>query len=123
MWIAAHIVRLSEILPRPWPDFTQIDYPYKLSFVLVALLVLSFITPGLGGLILSGFAGALMLAFLLLGLAVVHYVTRPYPSRGLILFGTYVAVIFIGWGSLVLIVLGIVEPLIQLRKRIKLPSS
>ena len=35
-----------------------------------------------------------MLAFLLLGLAVVHYVTRSWQARGLILFGTYIAVIF-----------------------------
>lgn len=119
MWAAAHIVRLSGLLTRPWPDFSLLEYPQNASFALVALMVLSFIVPGLGGLILSGFAGALMMAFLLLGLAVVHYITRPYPARRLILFGTYVAVFFIGWGSIVLIIVGVMEPMIQLRKRMR----
>lgn len=123
MWIAAHIVRVSELLTRPWPDFSRIEYPLKYSFALVIILGLSLILPGLTGLILSAFAGALMLAFLMLGLAVVHYVTRAWPARGLILFITYVAVIFIGWGSVVLVVLGAVEPLVQLRKRAKIAPS
>ena len=123
MWIAAHIVRLSDLMPRPWPDFARIEYPQILSFGAIALIALSVLLPGAAGLIVSGYAGALALAFLLLGLAVIHYMTRPFPARGLILFGTYVAVIFIGWGAIVLIILGIVEPLAQLRKRMKSAPS
>ena len=123
MWIAAHIVRVSDRMRRPWPDFSRMEYPYKSSFALIALSMSSFIIPGLGGLILSGFTGALMIAFLLLGLAVVHYLTRPYPSRGLILFGTYIAVIFIGWGSIILILLGVIEPLAQIRRRANIAPS
>ena len=123
MWIAAHIVRVSELLTRPWPDLSSIELPVKYSFALVIVLGLSLILPGLAGLILSAFAGALMLAFLLLGLAVVHYVTRTWPARGLILFVTYVAAIFIGWGSIVLVVLGAIEPLAQLRKRVIIAPS
>ena len=117
MWIAAHIVRVSELLTRPWPDFSRIEFPARASLALIIILTLSIILPSLGGLILSAYAGAIMLAFLLLGLAVVHYITRPWPARGLVLFGTYVAVIFIGWGAIVLIVLGVIEPLAELRKR------
>ena len=124
MWVAAHIVKLSELLSRPWPDLARIEFPYKSSFLLVAMLLASFVLPGTAGLILSGFVGGLMIAFLLLGLAVVHYVTRPYSARGLILFGTYTAVIFIGWGSIILIILGAIEPLAQIRRRADMgPSS
>ncbi len=123
MWIAAHIVRLSERLSRPWPDLSRIEYPYKSSFALIGLFFLSLAMPGMGGLIVSGFTGALMIAFLLMGLAVVHYLTRPYPARGLILFGTYIAVFFIGWGSLILIILGVAEPLAQIRRRANITPS
>ncbi len=123
MWIAAHIVRLSDMLPRPWPDLSRIEFPQITSFILLVLLVLAVILPGLAGLLLSAFAGALMLAFLLLGLAVVHSVSRPWPVRGLFLFATYVAVLFIGWGSLVMVLLGVVEPFVHLRNRVKDPPA
>ena len=123
MWIAAHIVRLSERMSRPWPDFSRIEFPYKSSFALIGLFFLSLVMPGMGGLILSGFMGSLMIAFLLLGLAVVHYLTRPYPARGLILFGTYIAVFFIGWGAILLIILGVIEPLVQFRRRANIAPS
>ncbi len=123
MWIAGHITRFSELLKRPWPDLTRIEFPRQASFILIGLLLASVILPGLAGLIISAFAGALLVAFLLLGLAVVHYLTRPYPARNLMLFGTYIAVFFIGWGSILLIVLGVIEPLVQLRKRSSSPPT
>ncbi len=123
MWIAAHIVRLSEKMSRPWPDLTRIEFPYKSSLALIGLFLLSLAMPGIGGLILSGFVGAMMIAFLLMGLAVVHYLTRPYPARGLILFGTYIAVFFIGWGAIIVIILGVVEPLLQIRRRANIEPS
>ena len=123
MWLAARIVHVSELMKRPWPDLSRIEFPPNTTYALIVLLVLAVILPGLGGLVLSAYAGALMMAFLLLGLAVVHYTTRPYPARGLILFGTYVALIIIGWGAIVLVILGAVEPLVQLRKRVKIAPS
>ncbi|MCP4936871.1 MAG: DUF2232 domain-containing protein [bacterium] len=123
MWIAAHIVRLSEKLSRPWPDLSRIEFSYKSSFALIGLFFLSFSMPGIGGLILSGFAGAMMIAFLLMGLAVLHYLTRPYPARGLILFGTYITIFFIGWGAIFVIILGVVEPLVQIRRRANIAPS
>ena len=123
LWLAAHIVRLSELMSRPWPEFSSMDYPLKASLVFVAALFLSLILPGMAGLLMSALAGSLMMAFLLLGLAVVHNVTRTWQTRSLILFGTYVTVIFIGWGALILIVVGAVEPFVQMRRRLKIPDS
>ncbi|MCF6197780.1 MAG: YybS family protein [Hyphomicrobiaceae bacterium] len=123
MWLAAHIVRLSELMSRPWPDFSSMDYPFKASLAFVVALFLSLTLPGMAGLLMSALAGSLMLAFLLLGLAVVHHVTRSWQARSLILFGTYVAVIFIGWGALILIVVGAIEPFAQIRQRLQAPDS
>ena len=123
MYIAAHIVRVSELLKRPWPDFSSMDYPYKSSMAFAIILFLSLTLPRLAGLLLSAIAGGMMIAFLLLGLAVVHHVSHAWQARGLILFGTYVAVIFVGWGSLILILVGAIEPFMQFRQRMKAPPT
>ncbi len=123
MWIAAHIVRVSELLARPWPELARIEFSQKHALALILVVALSLALPGLAGLIISAYAGALLLVFLLLGLAVVHYISRPWPARGLFLFATYVAVVFIGWGALVLVVVGLVEPFLQIRRRFDPPPT
>lgn len=121
MWIAAHIVRLSQMLSRPWPDLARIEFPAITPLVFVILLILSVVLSGIAKLVVSGFLGALALAFMLLGLAVAHYVSRPWPVRGLFLFTTYVAVFFAFWGAPLLVAVGLVEPLAQIRRRFSNP--
>ena len=123
MWIAAHIIRLSGMMQRPWPVFFNMQYPPQTSLLFAGVFVSSLMIPAMPGLLLSALAGALMVAFLLLGLAVIHQVSHLWPARSLVLFGTYVAVIFIGWGALLLILLGGIEPFVNIRQRMKPPPS
>jgi biotin transporter BioY len=65
---------------------------------------------GMPGLAAGGFAAAFAFAFLLIGLAVVHAVTRGSPWRSFVLAVLYTAVfVFFAGTSLALTLLGLAE--------------
>lgn len=94
VWLAGHVCRMSGVLARPWPDLSTITAPRELSFAFIIAVALSFV-PDYPGLIASGFAAAIMLVYVIVGLAILHNVTRPSPYRAVILFGAYVTLVFL----------------------------
>ena len=75
LWLAARITLASGRLQRPWPDLAAITFPPGTPLLLAASTAASF-APGMLGLAAAGFAGSFYLAYVLLGLAVVHYTAR-----------------------------------------------
>ena len=72
---------------------------------------------GLSGLIAAGFAGPLFFAYVLLGLAVVHYVTRGRPWRPFALWGLYAALFIMNTvASLAIALLGLAEAIWPIRR-------
>lgn len=102
LWISGRIMRSSGQLTRPWPDFGKIDYPTAASIALAAALVCASF-DGLLGIAGRALTGTLLLAFVLLGLAVIHDLTRGWQWRAFALGLLY--------GSLLLISLVVVLPL------------
>jgi hypothetical protein len=79
---------------------------------------------GLTGLIGAGFAGPLFLAYVLLGLAVVHYITRGRSWRPFALWGLYVALFVMNTvASLAIALLGLSESIWSIRKRAPPPGG
>jgi hypothetical protein len=73
--------------------------------------------PGLAGLIGAGFAGPLVLAYVLLGLAVVHYITRGRSWRPFALWALYAALFIMNTvASLAIALLGLTESIWSIRK-------
>jgi uncharacterized membrane protein len=73
--------------------------------------------PGYPGLISSGFAGAMMFAYMLTGLAIIHYVTRGKSQRPLILWSVYfLLLLFNSWIAAVIALLAIAEPISPLKR-------
>ena len=62
-------------------------------------------------------AATLAIAFALLGLAVIHAVTRHRASRPIILAGAYAFIAVQGWPILIATLLGLAESLLGLRAR------
>lgn len=115
-WLAGKITRASGLLARPWPDLAAIVLPGTLGLVLSGALVLTYF-GGYLGLVASGFAGGILFAYMLVGLAIVHFVTRGKPQRAMILAGTYLALVVLNtWAAIALAVLALVEPLSPLRR-------
>ncbi len=115
-WIAGLIVDASGRALRPWPDLNAFELPNGLVVVFAIALAGSFL-PGVPGLIATGFAGALLLAYVLQGLAVIHVYSRGVPMRGLLLATVYLAIFLLGWVALLVAILGLAEPLLGLRER------
>jgi hypothetical protein len=122
LWMAGMIVDASGRALRPWPDFHALDLPNALVPIFAASLLASFV-PGLPGLVATGFAGALLFAFVLQGLAVIHVYSRGVPFRALLLAAVYLGILLLGWVAIAVAILGIGEPVFRLRERGQPPSA
>jgi len=117
LWLAGRVVLFSGRLARPWPDLSAMMLPRPLSGVLASAAILTFF-GGMAGIIASVVVAALLMAYGILGFAVLHAITKGLASRGLLLGGVYAAVFVIGWPVLALCLLGLIETAMNLRARI-----
>jgi hypothetical protein len=116
LWLAARVVKVSGLLKRPWPELSTITFPKPIAAALAAAMALSF-TGGLISIVAGVFAASMLMAYAVLGLAVLHTITRGMKSRAFLLGGIYGAIIVFGWPVLALCVLGLIETAIDLRAR------
>jgi hypothetical protein len=116
LWIAARVVNLSGRLKRPWPDIPAMTFPRYAPALLAAAAISSFM-PDLVGLIASLFAATLLVAFTMLGFAVLHALTRGFRGRSAMLSGAYAFVAVLGWPALVAVLLALAESIFRWRER------
>ena len=117
LWIAAKVVSISQRLARPWPYIPDTAMPRTTLALLVGAVIIGFL-PGFVGALGLAITGALLVAFALQGLAMLHEVSRGRPSRGMLLAGTYVLAIVLGQIMLpALAVAGIADAAFGLRRR------
>ncbi len=123
LWLAGRITLASGHLSRPWPDLAAITYP-PVTPLLLALATGAGFLAGLPGLIAAGFAGPLFFAYVLMGLAVVHYVTRGRPWRPFALWALYVALFVVNTvASLAIALLVLAEAIWPIRKMAPPPNG
>jgi hypothetical protein len=92
------------------------QYPRWMSLALAGAFALTF-TTGYPALLGSGFAGAFFLAYVLMGLAIVHFITRGRPSRPFVLWGVYLSLLILNtWAALIIALLALMEPFLPLRR-------
>jgi hypothetical protein len=115
LYLAGRIARASGRLGRDWPDLPALAYPPGFSLLVALALVASFM-PGTIGVAGTSFSGALLLAYLIAGLALMHFIARGrapwilwFVYAGLVLFTPYMAV--------VLMLGGLLEPALKLKRR------
>ncbi len=117
LWLAAHVVARSNRLVRPWPDLAALRLPPPAPIALAAALGGSFL-PGFAGLIAAGLMGALLLAFMFVGLAIIHHATRGQSLRPFYLAGVYAVLVpFIALAGPALALLALAEPFLHLPLR------
>jgi len=115
LWITAK----SGNLIRPREDLAAFELPRSVTPVLIAAGLAS-LAGGPFGAIAAAIAGAAAALLLIAGLAVLHTITRPLSFRLPLLVLTY---LFLGLWSLPLLVVGILEPYLVLRKRRPSPGE
>jgi hypothetical protein len=118
LWLAGRVVRVSGHLRRPWPDLRATALPAFASALLAAVFALSFL-QGLPGIMAMVLTASLLMAYGLVGLAVLHAITRSIRARGVLLGATYLAVLMLHWPVIMLMALGLVDAVFDLRGRLR----
>jgi hypothetical protein len=117
LWLAARIVKFSGLLRRPWPQLPALTFPKLLIVALAFAVVLSF-AGGLIGIVAGVLSASLLMAYGVLGFAVLHAITQGMDARIFVLGGVYAAVLVFGWPVLALCALGLIETALDLRTRV-----
>jgi hypothetical protein len=117
LWLAARIVKISGRLARPWPDLAALSLPPLTAGLLAAAIAGSFL-PDLVGVLFGALAASLLMAFAVLGFAVLHAITRGMGSRAIILACVYGLTIVFGWPVLAMSLLGLAEIILNIRGRV-----
>lgn len=117
LWLAGHAAQLTGRLARPWPDLAALEMPSGAPLLLVAALSAGIAAGNLAKPIALAFCGALLFAYLLVGLAIVHFVTRGLPWRTLALTILYGSVLlFSGLVCLLLVLTGLADGIMHFRR-------
>lgn len=116
LWLAGRVVSVSGRLRRPWPDLPMLTLPKQTPLFLAGAIALTFL-PGVLGTVAMVFAAALLMAFAILGLAVLHAITRGVGSRYFMLAGIYGALFVFTWPVIPLALFGLAEAAFNIRDR------
>jgi hypothetical protein len=122
LWLASRVARISGRLLRPPSDLASMQFPAYAPALIAAAVAVSFI-PGLIGSFGTVFTASLLMAYAILGLAVMHAITRGMASRPFALGGLYAVLIFFGWPVLILSVLGLADTAFNIRGRVAARSG
>jgi hypothetical protein len=120
LWLAGRITLASGRLVRPWPDLAHFKMPAGATLVLFIAIGLSFV-GGMPGLLAAGVAAPFTLAFALVGLGLVHVLTRDSPWRTFILTALYVGAVLVPHIGLLLALVGLAETVFGYRDAGKPP--
>ncbi|MBL4757364.1 MAG: DUF2232 domain-containing protein [Rhizobiales bacterium] len=112
----AKIAALSGQLTRPWDDLSAISLPQMYGIAMVPA-ILGTMLPGLIGLACLILLGTLAIAHAVIGLSILHSITRKFPGRAILLAIVYGGVMLLGFPLIILSVLGLIEPWARLRDR------
>lgn len=116
LWLAGRVVKFSGRLTRPWPALAEIEFPRMFTVALAVSIALSFL-DSLVGIVAGALSAAILMAYGILGFAVLHTLTRDIRGRPFVLGGVYASVMIFGWPILALCLLGISETAFGLRAR------
>jgi hypothetical protein len=116
LWLAERIVKVSGRLRRAPSDLSAMKFPVYAP-ALAAVAVAGSFLSGIVGVSAGVLAASLLMAYAILGFAVLHMITRGMGSRPFTLGSTYVAVLIFGWPVLVMSLLGLADTAFDLRGR------
>jgi hypothetical protein len=116
LWLAAKITATSGRLHRPWPDLKSAALP-AMTLAVTCVAVAFCFTGGLAAILAQIVTTTLMMAYALVGFAVLHTLTLALKSRAFCLGCTYAIVLAFGWPVLVMVALGVADAIFGFRLR------
>jgi hypothetical protein len=116
LWLAERVVKVSGRLRRPPSDLAAMQFPSYAPAVAAVAVAGSFL-PGMVGISAGVLAASLLMAYAILGFAVLHMITRGMSSRPFTLGGVYLTVLVFGWPVLLMTLLGLADAAFDFRGR------
>jgi hypothetical protein len=116
LWLAGKITKTSGRLQRPWPDLKTASLP-PMTLAVLSLALAGGFVGGLVGIIGQIASAALLMAYALHGLATLHTLSLPIRNRTFMLGSTYALVLTFGWPILLLVALGLIDAVFNVRGR------
>ena len=116
LWLAERIVKISGRLKRPPADLSAMQFPTYAPAVAAAAIAGSFL-PGMIGITAGVLGASMLMAYAILGFAVLHAITRSMKGRSFTLGGTYIVVVVFGWPVLAMALLGLADTAFDFRGR------
>jgi hypothetical protein len=113
-WLAALLLDSAGRLKRPRTPLWTAGLPRAAAYVLIAAMAATLLS-GVAGAAAAAIVGAFGFAYALAGLGVLHAVTLGRDSRALVLFITYVSILFFGISLIIAALVGIVDSFYRLR--------
>ncbi len=100
---------------RPSPAYRQVSLPAWPAYALPIVVAAAFV-PGQIGFLGGNAAVIVAVPFALVGLAVLHSVSRHWPARGLALGFIYLTTLLLGWPAILVAGIGVVDHWSPLRR-------
>jgi hypothetical protein len=102
---------------RPSPDLGALELPGWIAIAGAAVAMAAIVLGGEFGYVARNLVIVAAVPFFLQGLSVVHVLARKTGGGVMLLAVFYVTLIVLGWVAIVLVLLGLVEQIIGLRRR------
>ena len=116
LWLAAKITATSGRLSRPWPDLKSMTLPPMALVALCAAIAFCF-SGGLAAIGARIVTSALLLAYALVGFAVLHTLSLALKNRAFWLGSAYAIALIFVWPMLALVALGLADAVFGFRRR------
>jgi hypothetical protein len=120
--LAQAILARSERNFRPTPAYSKLELPRMLSYGVTATLILSFF-PGILGFAGGTLAVILIWPYFILGLIVIHVISRRLSSRYVLLAAVYLILLTLAWPAALVAGIGLMDQWKGLRRQFGSPSS
>ena len=116
LWLAVKITVTSGRLSRPWPDLKNVALPPMALAALCAAIAFCF-SAGLAAIGARIITSAMLLAYALVGFAVLHTLSLALKNRAFWLGSAYAIALIFVWPALALVALGLADALFGFRQR------
>jgi hypothetical protein len=116
LWLAGKITVTSGRLSRPWPDLKGMTLPPMTLAALCTAIAFCF-SGGLAAIGARSVTSALLLAYALVGFAVLHTLSLALKNRAFWLGSAYAIALIFVWPALALVALGLADAVFGFRQR------